>query len=135
MTAPPAAGPVVSAIRRSEAPVGNGGRMQWCIGRQRGRSKSGVIYTPRVVGGHATGRLPLRRAGSRVTKLRLTGRSAAASSGEACADGPQPAAGDRLFLHHPKRLAEVPAVEPGAAQRPAELEVRFECGENSLERV
>src|SRR4051794_4516623 len=61
-------------------------------------------------------------------------RSVATAADEACTYGAQVAARDRLFLDGAERVAEVPAVEPGAAERRTELEVRLECGGGPLGR-
>src|SRR5436190_204118 len=60
-------------------------------------------------------------AGQRVSVLLACAWSAAAAADEACAGGAQVTAGDCLFLDCAQRVAEVPAVEPGAAQRRADV--------------
>src|SRR6266704_1081659 len=62
-------------------------------------------------------------------------RSSAPMADEARAGRAQVAAGDRLHLDCAERVAEVPAVEPRAAHRGAELEVRLERGDDLFERV
>ena len=59
--------------------------------------------------------------------------SAATVDDKARAGGAQLATSDRLSLDCAERVPELPAVEPGAAQRRAELEVRLECREDPLE--
>src|SRR5438067_10096638 len=62
-------------------------------------------------------------------------RSSAPMADEARTGRTQVAAGDRLHLDGAERVAEVPAVEPRAAHRGAELEVRLERGDDLFERV
>ena len=58
----------------------------------------------------------------------------APASYETCPGGRKLASRDRVFLDSAKRVTEVPAVEPGAAQRWPEVEVRLECRDDPVAR-
>src|SRR5436305_13014919 len=75
------------------------------------------------------------RARLRARGVQSSARSSAPMADEARAGRAQVAAGDRLHLDRAERVAEVPAVEPRAAHRGAELEVRLQRGDDAVERV